>query len=94
MIKTTIALLINIVVFIILRYCTLIFLFLAGYGSSGEKMINDELIGLIVLLLQMLTFYIFIRKWENKKITFLVVFLTVLVIYIFDYLGFIPFLRS
>jgi hypothetical protein len=94
MIKTTVALLINIVVFIILRYCTLIGLFLAGYGSSGKKMINDELIALIVFALQMVTFYIFIRKWKNKQLTFLVVFLTLIVIYIFDYLGFIPFLRS
>jgi len=92
--RTIITLIVNLVVFVILRYCILAFLFMEGYGSSGKKYINDEVIGFIVFALQMVLFYYVVRKWKNKKIIFFSIFSIMLIIYIIDLMGYLPFLRS
>jgi hypothetical protein len=92
--KTLVALFINLIAFVALRYVSLIYIFLIGYASSDKYYVRSEIFVLIVFLLQMIFFYLIIRKWPNKLSTFLVVFFTLTVIYILDFLGFIPLLRS
>lgn len=92
--KILLALALNLIAFIALRFLVLINAFLLGYGSSDKYQDKSEIMALSAFLLQMIVFYFLIRKQKNKTALFLIVFLTLSAIYVIDFCGYIPFLRG